>query len=476
MKNNISFNMHQLTLSLLVSLVATANTAHAEDPTPIPDYTFLDAIKTGANLSSFRLRSESVNQDGNGPAGTSAANTPLKNAEGITLRSLIGWQTASFHDLSFAVQAINVAKITDDYNDGTGKPISSVSNQSNKVQYAKIIDPNYTNFNQLFVDWTGIKDNKIRAGRQQISLDNSRFIGDISFRDIIQVFDGVSLINKNIPDTDVYLGDFERVQQVTSELRSDGRLDIINAKYRISSTESLVGYGYFSSFEDLGFGRSWFGNAAGTTGGIANGNANALANQSNKIIGASLNGAHKLVDDWKVLYTAEYAKQTDFSSGDSRIDAHYYKIGGGAAYGAFSLRLDQELLSSNNGEYGFQTPFGTNHLFQGGGDRFLTTPREGIQDSYITAKYKYGDFSFSGEYHILNSDTYFNKVGGGMGDRFGKDWTASVAYTINKNLTTKIEYANFIEGDHYALIPTTTNNAGRFYDTEKIWLTALYSF
>jgi hypothetical protein len=492
-KSNTSTTARQVLMGALIA--ASVSTAYAEEAAP--EYTFLDAIKGGKNLTSFRLRYENVSQDGFQPAttvGTTAnptKNEQLKDAEGITLRSLIGWQTAPFHNLSFAAQVIDVSKFKDDFNDSTnGTLINAVSNQPGKVQYAKIVDPDNTGINQLFVDWTGIKNTRIRAGRQQINLDNVRFIGDIGFRQVMQVYDGVSVLNKSIPDTEIFLAHIERVKQINTELRSDGALEIANLKYRISPTESLVGYGYFSGFEDLGFGRAWFGNAPGVGGKAVgkNGNINEHADQGNKILGLRLDGVHKLNDDWKGLYTAEYAKQTDYNGGDSRIDAHYYKLGGGAAYGNFTLRADQELLSSN-GSYAFQTPFGTNHLFQGWVDKFLATPLEGIKDTFVTATYKYGDFTFFADYHLIDSDKDFHTVGSGAltnGSRYGTEWNAAVTYNVNKNIMAKLEYGSFSEDDHYALLATAApaNNAtaiananrGRVRDTDKIWATVMYTF
>jgi hypothetical protein len=289
-----------------------------------------------------------------------------------------------------------------------------------------------------------------------------------------------------VSNTEIFLAHYDRVRQITTKTRDDGDLDIANVKYRISPTESLVGYAYLSDFEDLGFGRAWFGNGGATVAATAagkNGNINASADQSNKTFGARLDGVHVFNPDWKGLYTVEYAKQSDYRDGDSRIDAHYYKVGGGAAYGNFSLRMDQELLSSNDGKYAFQTPFGTNHLFQGWVDKFLTTPLEGIKDTFITASYKYGDFAFFADYHIFDSDEDFRTIGSGTvanGDRYGKEWNAAVTYNYNKNLMGKIEYGKYTEDDHYSLLggaATDANaNRGRIRDTEKLWLTVMYTF
>ena len=480
-----------LSLHICLALSTFAGHVLAEEaaaPAAEDEYTFMDSIKEGKNLTSFRLRYENVSQDGNSPALTPVM--PLEDGEALTLRSLIGWKTSPYHNLSFAAQLINVAKLSDDYNDGTSfTPINAASNQPGKLAFAKTVDPDYTGVNQLYVDWTGIKNTRLHVGRQAVNLDNVRYIGDIGFRQVMQVFDGVSVLNKSIPDTEVFLGHMESVRQITTVLRTKGALEMANIRYRISPTEYLIGYGYLSSFEDLGLGRAWFGNAgvAGTatalTAGAAlgkNGAANQKADQGNKTFGLRLDGIHPFTPNLRALYTAEYAKQTDYSGGDSRIDADYYKISGGVGIDNFNVRIDQELLGSNDSKYAFQTPFGTNHLFQGWVDKFLATPLEGIQDSFITATYRYDDFVFFADYHVIKSDNDFNKVGGGTGDKYGTEWNVAATYNYSKNIMAKLEYGQFKESDHYALLPATADNIagnrGRIRDTDKLWLTAMYTF
>ena len=199
------------------------------------------------------MRYENVDQEGY--QSTAATAPKLKTGEAFTLRSLIGWQTASFKNFSFGVQLTDVHEFTDDFHDrrdnqpehnnGTG------SSSLDKRQYPNIVDPGYTDINQLYVDWTGINNTKLRLGRQQLNLDNVRFIGDIGFRQNMQVFDGISVLNKSIPNTEIFAAHFGKVRQITTKLR-DGNIDILNAKYKISPTESLIGYGYFIDVENLG--------------------------------------------------------------------------------------------------------------------------------------------------------------------------------------------------------------------------------
>ena len=468
-----------LSLHICLALAAFAGYAFADETvtpaTPKLDiqneYTFMDSIKEGKNLTSFRLRYENVSQDGNAPVITPAQ--PLKDADALTLRSLIGWQTAPYHNFSFGAQLIDVSKLNDNFNDSTplSGPFNPAANQPNKLAYAKVVDPDYTGVNQLFVDWTGIKNTKFRLGRQQVNLDNVRFIGDIGFRQVMQVFDGVSVMNKSIPDTEVYLAHFEAVRQINTKLRSEGALEVANIRYRISGTEFLVGYGYLSSFEDLGLGNAWFGAASLNNPGKLNINAD----QSNKTFGLRLDGIHPFNPNFRALYTAEYAIQTDYSGGDSRINADYYKIGGGLGFDNLNVRIDQELLGSNDGKYAFQTPFGTNHLFQGWVDKFLATPKEGIRDTFVTATYRYDDFLFFADYHLFNSDEDFFKATGGKGDKYGTEWNVAATYNYNKNIMAKIEYGKYSENDQYQPTATITQ-ANRIRDTDKLWLTAMYTF
>ena len=78
------------------------------------------------------------------------------------------------------------------------------------------------------------------------------------------------------------------------------------------------------------------------------------------------------------------------------------------------------------------------------------------------------DAVIKAEYHIINSDRDFAKLGGGTGDSFGKEFDLGVYYKFNKQISGSVEYANFKEDDIAA--------AGRKRDTEKFWLTAMYSF
>ena len=467
---------HPLILgAALLALSSASASVYAEEANEIvEDYTLLDAIKQGKSLSSVRARYESVDQDGFQSA---AVNAPkFDDAYAFSTRTLIGWQTAPFKNFSFAAQISDVHEFNDDFNDRRGN-----LSEPSKAQFPNIVDPSYTDINQLFVDWTGIKNTKLRLGRQFVNLDNVRFVGDIAFRQNTQVFDGISVVNKSIPNTEIFASLFTKVRQVNTKLR-DGNISLLNAKYRWAPTESLTGYAYLVDVANLSQNNgspalvstaAQGGNGLGASDDLVK---TATTDASSKTFGVRLNGVHIfnpafLYKSVKGLYTAEYAKQDDYQGGNPLIDAHYLKIGGGVGYEVWSLRIDHEKLSSNDGKYAFQTPLGTNHLFQGWADHFLATPRQGIEDTFITLAGSIEKAKLYAEYHVFKSDKDFQSIGK-LGDKYGSEFNASVLYPFTEALWGKVEYAKFNESDVYGGL----RDVARKGDKEIVWVTAQYSF
>lgn len=377
-----------------------------------------EAIESGTPTLNLRPRYEYVDQDGR-----------RDEANAFTLRTLAGWKTGNWSGFSATAELIDVGRLNDDYNDG----------QNGKLRYPVVADPDNTDVNQLYLDWNGLADTRVRAGRQSIKLDNVRFIGNVEFRQVMQVFNGVTVENDSLPRTRIMAGYLGRLKTVDTR-QHDTDTWLLNARHALSPSESLVAYGYFQDQYDA-FSRTAFSGAAAT-------------NTSNRILGVRADGARGA--DWKLLYTAEYATQADHAGGDGRIDAHYARLGFGAAWGTYALRVDHEILSSNGGQYAFQTPLGTNHLFQGWADQFLTTPRQGIRDTYLGGNARLGNAQLLAEYHRIRSDF------GGLD--FGDEFDFSLAYPLMRNLLGKIEYADFRSGD-----------SGSPPDTRKVWLTLIYS-
>ncbi len=258
----------------------------------------LDAITGGKLLFNVRPRYEHVEQDGK-----------QYDANALTVRSLLGWQTAVYQKFSATAQIIDVGRANDNYND----------TKNGRTQFPVVADPDDTDINQAFIDYTGLPDTRFRLGKQSIKLDNVRFVGNVEFRQIMQVFTGLTVENKSLPKTTLFAAHLERLKNIFGD-QKEVNIDMLNGAYQWSPGNNLIGYGYFHDQPVT----------ASATG---------FADSSNQILGVRADGAYPLNETLKLLYTAEYAKQNDYADGDSRIDADYVHDGLGVAWARFYARL-----------------------------------------------------------------------------------------------------------------------------------------
>lgn len=407
-----SLSVPALTLGLL-ALCASASAEQAASP--------WGAIASGHATLNLRPRYEYADQAGK------------DTGEAATMRTLAGWKSNAWNGLSGTIELIDVGRLDDEYNDG----------QNGKTRYPVIADPDNTDINQLYLDYAGLPDTSVRAGRQSIKLDNVRFIGNVEFRQVMQVFNGVTVENNSLPNTRLYAGYLGRVKTVNTRQHDTDAL-LLNARYAITANDTVAGYGYFQHQKDAIASAAFLGAAPADT--------------SNQNVGVRADGAHPLNIHWKILYTAEVAKQVHYSGGDSRIDATYTRLGIGGQWYDLFLRADQEVLGSNDGRYALQFPLATNHLFQGWSDQFLTTPRQGIRDRYLTAGAKIEKAQLLSEYHEFKSD--FGSID------FGKELDFSLAYPLMPKLLGKIEYADYQAGDAAS---------GRV-DLKRVWVTLVFNY
>jgi hypothetical protein len=150
-------------------------------------------------------------------------------------------------------------------------------------------------------------------------------------------------------------------QKTTAATQRDINAPLFNVRYTWKPGNALIAYGVLQDQANTG-----------QTG---------FADNSTRSSVCAPDGAYPMSEAWKVLYTAEYAKQDNYSGGDPRIDASYYHVAIGAHAATCFLRIEEERLGSNHGLYGFETPLATNHLFQGGPISFCPRRRKGCATS-----------------------------------------------------------------------------------------------
>ena len=371
--------------------------------------TAAESKNVGKLYGDFRLRFESVEQ-----------NNALQDAEALTLRSRIGYKTASANGFSGLIEIEDSRAIIDDY--------SVPPSDFNRGVYSVIADPeSNTEIDQAFVQYkaAGISS---KLGRQVITLDNHRFVGHVGWRQDRQTFDALSV---NYAPTKAwglkyaYLDKRNRIFSDDADIESKDHL--LNASYKTGAGK-LTAYAYLLE--------------------VDNGSENGLDTYGLRYSGKSKSGSNTF------LYSAEYASQ-ESSSGDNEFDADYIALEGGLKFNGVVAKIGYEKLGSDEGEFGFSTPLATLHKFNGWSDQFLGTPNQGLEDVYAVLTGKVAGGKWLIAYHDFTSDEALEGS-----DDLGSELNLLYAKKFAKRYNAGIKYAQYDAG------------SSAFYkvDTDKLWL------
>ncbi len=384
-----------------------------------------DALRDGEFKFMFRLRHEVVDQQG-----------VAQDANATSLLSRITYASKPWANLRFVTEADLVSHLGGErFND----------TRNGKTQYPTVADPNGFEVNQVYIDWTGLADTTLRVGRQRINFDNQRFVGGVAWRQNEQTFDAVTLINKSLPDTTITLSHVNTVNRIfgpdngTPDEDLESSTELLNVAYTGIPGATLSAYGYLIDTED----------------------APAL---SSKTYGVRLTGAKPLNEQWKFLYTAEYAQQRDHGDNTTDYKADFHDLEAGLAHGPWVAKLGYEVLEGSRSGAGmaFTTPLATGHKFLGFADRFLATPATGIEDRRATLVRKFGDKTkLMVTYHDFDSEATSRD--------YGKEWNAVLAHTVRKNVSAMVKFARY-SGDDPSATDTLDN------DTLKWWFMVTAKF
>jgi hypothetical protein len=414
--------------SLLCALITCAPIASQADDA------FYDAFSSGKASGNFRLRYESV--DVNSPT--------LKDAEALTLRSRIGYETAPLAGFT------GMAEFEDTRIIGAFDEYAPTT-----AGYAAIVDPEQTELNQAFVRYRGISKLDVIAGRQKILLDNQRFVGNVGWRQNEQTFDALSFTYKGISDWTFYYAYNTKTQGIAeikpnTNFSFDSDDHLLNIQYSGFQIGKITAYAYLLNNQATDLNQL----------------NPALRYQENDTTGLRFDGAYVMPTTMplRLIYTAEYAQQTITTPTLLEKDMDYHYVDLGIAYttkkGPLVFKVYEESLGSDNGTQGFQTPYATKHAFEGWADMFLGTPTTGVV--YDTATLSM-DMTALGIKWMINYGTY--KQAEGNKD-FGDEINAQVLKAFGKKYTLGLKYADYSADKAIAAINPVTPNI----DTQKVWL------
>lgn len=345
--------------ALAATCLPTASRADGLDP-------LLTAIEDSSPIVNLRLRSETVGQDGF-----------ADDAQAVTLRSRLGFQTGKAWDTSLLAEGNFMWPLDQHYN----------STINRETRYPTAPDPEDTALDRLQLLNTSLPDTALSVGRQRINLDDQRFIGSVDFRQNEQTFDSARIVNKSIPGVTIDLTYLDRVNRVFGTRSPVGRYTgnsyLANVAYD-TPFGRLTGFGYFLAFDQD-------------------------HPDSTQSVGVRFAGSHAWGAGWSVNYTASYADQKPHAANTLRFDNHYYEGEITATARGLTAGGGIEVLGGN-GVKGFTTPLATLHKFDGWVDEFLTTPANGVQDRYGTVTYGWKGVGFldalsaTAVYHDFESD------------------------------------------------------------------------
>lgn len=386
----------------LLALVATA----------LPSLAAAADAPHGDVILDARLRYETVSQNGFG-----------KDAQALTLRTRLGYETPAWHGFKALAEGENVVAIADRYNSTTNR----------KTTYPTVADPETTDLNRLQVSYSGAGGDGV-VGRQRIILGNARFIGNSGFRQTEQTFDAVRIGLHPAAGLTVTYAYVDRVHRVFTaksaqgDWVSDSHLLQAEAKTPVGQ---VTGYGYLLDF------------------------ANAPS-QSSATWGLRLAGSHRLGGSLSATYEAEYARQSDYRNSPTAFDLDYLDLGVGLKSGARAASLGLERLDGN-GRRGFQTPLATLHAFQGWADVFLTTPVRGVRDLNLRASTSFKPQGWRSPVKLQAAVHDFADADGGQD--YGREIDALISTPLTPHLTAELKAAAF------------DGAAPAFADRTKVWLT-----
>lgn len=373
-----------------------------------------DAFRNGHFFGELRYRYEDVLQDGN-----------PHTAQANTVRADLGFETGLWEDFTAHADYQVVRHIgADDFNDA----------DNGNIAFPTIADPDRGQFREGWLMWTGLPDTEVKGGRQDIKLDNQRFIGDSDFRQSDVTFDAGTVIWSPLSELALqytYIWNINRVTQADWQ----GNTNLLHAAYDLAEWLRLSGYAYFIDI-------------------------NQAANLSSQTWGAQVAGAKAFDNDFEFDYLAEYARQSDYAANPDSYDLDYWHVTPSLIWKDVTLQAGYESLGGN-GTDAVQTPLATLHWFNGWADAFLTTPANGLDDRYGRVSYRIpGGWLAGAQLEAFYHDFRAERTSAHYGTEW--DFAARRAFEakdfLTKEWTVAAEYATY-RADSFAT------------DRDKFWLT-----
>lgn len=363
-----------------------------------------DAFHDGSPEVAFRLRYENAKQAG------------LLDANAVTLRSTVGYETAAVYNSTIKVELVDVANMFGQhYNPG----VSELS----APQYSLINDPRGAGLTEGKIIFSGIPQNAVILGRQYIQLNNERFVGKNDYRQYPQSFDALSLQSNMFNDTEIFVSYVTYVNTNTANGRGVGG--------RRSLSTTLLNVMYNASIGKF-------------TGYLYINRDHSIATNSNTSMGVRF--AETSSNRWLHI---EFAKQYSCGNNPENYNTSYlaYSDYGKSEWLLYGLGLEF-LGGSKVPNHAFITPLASVDNFSGLAEVFTTTPVQGLLDLYGSIGVEYELLTGMITYH------WFSKAKGIAA--YGQELDITAQIKLNKKVCFEAGFAKYYQINHSANLPPTT--------------------
>ena len=363
--------------------------------------TLEEALKASKVLANLRLRYEGADFDN----GTEAADV-------LSYRARIGLETGEFLGTKVLIEFDHIEDLAGNFNDTV----------NGNTGYAVIADPNTAELNRLQLTNTALPDTKITVGRQRIILDDSRFVGNVGWRQNEQTFDAVRVTNTSVKGLTLDASYVDQINRIFGDEPASGRFDskswFLNAGYKLPVEGMDVKLSGFAYLLDL----------------------------SNAGLSSDTIGAKVTAKKGPLTLAASYAAQSDAGENPTDYKADYYFAEASFKKKGFNGAVGYEVLGADDDSDGrFTTPLATLHKFNGFADVFLGTPTAGLEDLYIKGGYKTGPI---GGLPFINMFAVYHDYDSNEGSvDLGSEIDAVIATKIAKKVGLLFKFADYKQGD-----------------------------
>jgi len=356
-------------------------------------------LKEGKISFNARFRFEGFERDGAPFTGTAYA---------PTLRLALGYETPVYHGFSFFAQgeAVIVTGPAD-----YSVPLLPLQNRPN---LPAILYPKSLGMNQGDVQWVrGATDKNsvsVTVGRQEIGLNDGRFLSFSNWRQVHGSFDAARFdadLPRNFSFTYAYINRFYREDGYNA---TDGEepmhTDMMNLKWTKPNRISASLYGLLLDFR-----------------------APAQFATSSQTYGLRLTGPYQFDPDWSLLYVAEFAKQLNYGTNPNKVDENYYLGEVGPGWRDFSLKAGFAFLGGRSATDLLTTPLAPPR--NGWTDLFFYNPSipggSGLEALYVNA---------SGPIRFLDGAVatfiYYDYHSDYPHIHYGSEFDSSMAYKVKR--------------------------------------------